>query len=127
MTFRVLDPTEWGTIEQEFAVRGTSLPDPAHAFIVAAFEEGAKLAGFMVCQAQIHAEPLLLKNRYAFRGILRAVEAELARQFPGGVDYFCTTAPGATSSGMAELMGIKKLDLELRRKTILPVECAGAA
>lgn len=118
MTFRVLASSEWGLVEPDYRERNVALPDPAHSFIVGAFEDSGELAGFMVCQAQIHAEPLLLKNPYAYRGILRCLEAELSRQFPSGCAYFVTTPPGAVSSGMAEVMGITRCDLELRRKVL---------
>lgn len=120
MTYRVLDVSEWAALEPEFSGRGVTLPSPDRSFIVGAFKESGELAGFMVCQQQIHAEPLVLYDPRAFRGLLRAVERQLRGLFPAGISYFVTTPRGRTSD-MAEAMGIKKTDLELRIKTLEPL------
>jgi hypothetical protein len=118
MTHRILDASEWGLVEHEFRQRGEPLPDPAVAFIGASFHDNGELAGFDVCSPEIHLEPLTLYEPRAFRGLHRCMEAELLRRHPGGVRYFVTTA--GRSSGMAEAMGIKRCDVELRLKHLSP-------
>lgn len=122
MTYRVLEQSEWAALAGEFSGRGTVLPNPGCSFIVGAFKDSGEIAGFMVCQQQIHAEPLTLYDPRAFRGLLREVERQLLGLFPAGMSYFCTTAPGSVSAGMAEVMGIERLDLELRAKTLSPAK-----
>jgi len=95
MTYRLLDvDTEWPLIEHEFISRGAVMPDPQFSMIVGAFEKSATvvngvadetetLQGFLVCQLQMHLEPLVLYNPHALAGLVHAAERELASRAQG--------------------------------------------
>ncbi len=115
MTYRTIPPAEWASVEHEFTSRGVGLPDPVSSFIVGAFSDEGKLAGFMVCQPQLHAEPLCLYDPCALRGLVSALESELMSRF-GNSNYYAFAS--GRVAGMAEAVGMKKLELGVYQKCL---------
>lgn len=105
MTFRVLDSSELEKVKPEFSSRGVEMPNPECSFVVGAFTEDGELAGFLTCQPVLHAEPLMLRSKFALRGLVRTLEIELQSRGISG-RYFAF-ADGRVA-GMAEAMGMKK-------------------
>ncbi len=115
MTYKTIPPEDWSSVEHEFTSRGVGLPDPSLAFIVGAFSDEGKLAGFMVCQPQLHAEPLCLYDPFALRGLIHALESELMTRY-GTSHYYAFAADRV--AGMAEAVGMKKLEVGVYQKCL---------
>lgn len=103
MTYRLLEVSEWTQIEHEFTTRNCSLPDPNLAVICGAFGEDGLLKGFLVCQLQLHFEPLVVAEPFAVRGLIRKMEEEL--QKTGNRSYYAF-APNENIAGICEAMGL---------------------
>lgn len=116
MTYRPIDASEWAALEPEFASRGVGLPDPDHAFIMGAFKDSGELAGFIACQAQIHAEPLRLYDPFAFRGLMRALDEEVRKRC-GGIPYYAFTDDDKVG-GMIGAVGFKRLSFGVYEKAV---------
>jgi len=123
MQFRILAVEEWQNypeIKDSFEVRNIPLPDPHYAMIAAAFMESSppKLQGFLVCQLQIHLEPLVVFNPYAVRGLMGCVETDLQRRLGKGVQYFACVDPSSRMESMLESLGLEKMPLTLYHKVL---------
>lgn len=118
MTYRLLDVSEWPLIENEFTSRGYALPDPKFAMIAAAFtdEDPSAMVGFLVCQLQIHFEPLVCANGYAIRGLFRKLEEELLLK-AGSATYYSFVGNDNTA-GLAEAMGMAEMKTRVFLKVI---------
>lgn len=126
MQFRILDVSEWKNypeIEGAFHSRGRKLPNPHFAMIAAAFMESTppKLQGFLVCQLQIHAEPLVLFNPFAVRGLMHTVEEDLISRLGPGTEYFACveqTEQYTRMESMLESLGLGKMPMTLFHKVL---------
>ena len=116
MTFRVLEPGEWGMIEHEFAAHDVVMPHPNHALIVGAFQDDGKMAGFVVCQTQIHMEPLVLYNPAAARGLIRKAEETLAKMFDKPT-YFAFAEGNV--AGIAKALGLEEIPYKIFKKEVV--------
>lgn len=115
MTFRLLETSEWPLLEHEFTSRGYPLPDPKFAMIAAAFQDEA-MVGFLVCQLQIHFEPLVCSNGFAIRGLFRKLEEELLLK-AGSATYYSFVGNDNTA-GLAEAMGMAEIKSRIYMKAI---------
>lgn len=118
MIYRVLDVDEWSILAHEFSQRNCPMPDPRFAMIIGAFSEseiGQSLAGFLVCQLQFHAEPLVLYDRSALRGLVHTMEAELLRR-TGNVTYFAFGENKVAE--ICEALGLEKVNMNIYKKTV---------
>jgi hypothetical protein len=118
MTYRLLDVSEWPLIEHEFLSRGYTLPDPKFAMIAAAFTEQdpQTIDSFLVCQLQLHFEPLVLKTPMAIRGLFRVLEQKLIEDV-GSATYY-SFAGSDTVAGLAEAMGMAEMKTRVYLKSI---------
>lgn len=109
MRYEILDPAQWeSVIGPSFASRQLPLPDPKFAFVVVAIEEKPvhdRLAGFLVCQLQIHAEPLVAYQPDCIRGMVRHMESILTERF-GGWTYYCFDGGNRRIGQIAETLGM---------------------
>lgn len=119
MTYRVLDvDTEWHLLEHEFRNRNVPMPDPRFAMIIAAFdkENGIEvIEGFVVCQLQFHAEPLVVYNPHCLTGLISTLEKELLRRV-GACNYYAF-ADGKVAQ-IAQLLGFQKVSEDIFRKEL---------
>ena len=128
MQFRILDVSEWKNypeITEPFRSRNIPLPSSQLAMIAAAFMESdpPKLQGFLVCQLQIHAEPLVLFNPYAVRGLMHIVEEDLLKRLGPGIQYFACVEQSEQSQSsrmgsMLESLGLEKMPVTLYHKVL---------
>ncbi len=119
MTYRLLTVEEWPLLEHEFVSRGYQLPDPKFAMIAAAFtdDDPRAIVGFLVCQLQLHFEPLVSSNPFCIRGLFRTLEDELALKGAVPATYYSFTASEVTN-GIAENMGMAKMDVSVYMKVL---------
>lgn len=118
MTFRLLETSEWPLLEHEFTARGYALPDPKFAMIAAAFtdEDPQAMVGFLVCQLQLHFEPLVASNGFAIRGLVRTLEDELLLK-TGSATYY--SFAGSEQVGkICEAMGMAEMKTRVYLKVI---------
>ena len=120
MTYRLLSVEEWPLLEHEFVSRGYPLPDPKYAMIAAAFTEQdpSTIDSFLVCQLQLHFEPLVLKdqNALAIRGLFRVLEDRLLETV-GSATYY-SFAGNDRVAGLAEAMGMSEMKTRVYLKVI---------
>jgi hypothetical protein len=112
MTYRALEPKEWGKIEAEFSRRGLSLPYPENAFIVGAFLN-EEIVGFLVCQKVMHMEPLVAYDPRVIRGLVKEAERILGLLFPGTTYYAFAKEKVAK---IAELFGFVEMPYKVFSK-----------
>ena len=120
MTYRLLDIKEWPLIEHEFTSRGYALPDPKFAMIAAAFVDEA-MVGFLVCQLQIHFEPLVAHNAFCIRGLVRTLEDELAAKGATPATYYSFTTSDAVA-GICEATGMAEIKTRVYMKVLTGVQ-----
>lgn len=121
MQFRILKVEEWKDypeIAEAFESRGVAMPIPQFAMIAAAFMESdpPKLVGFQVWQFQIHAEPLVLFNPYALRGLVECGENDLKQRLGNCTYYACSTDPRMDAT--LETMGFSQTPYTLWHKAL---------
>jgi len=87
--------------------------------IAAAFtdEDPQAIVGFLVCQLQLHFEPLVASNPFCIRGLFRTLEDELAAKGAFPATYYSFTASDVTN-GIAENMGMAKMDVNVWMKLL---------
>lgn len=116
MTYRLLQVEEWPLLEYEFTSRGYALPDPKFAMIAAAFVDEA-MVGFLVCQLQLHFEPLAASNSFCIRGLVRTLEDELAAKGAIPATYYSFTTSDAVA-GICEAMGMAETKTRVFHKLL---------
>jgi len=92
------------------------MPDPTFAMIMGAFDSTDTLQGFLVCQLQLHMEPIVLYAPTALRGLVRNMEEALVKRM-GSATYYAF-AETDLIRGVCEAMGMEKVDLSLYRKQV---------
>lgn len=119
MTYRLLTIEEWPLLEHEFTSRGYVLPDPKFAMIAAAFtdEDPKAIVGFLVCQLQIHFEPLVTSNAFCIRGLVRTLEDELAAKGTTPATYY-SFSTSDTVAGICEATGMAEIKTRVFMKAI---------
>jgi hypothetical protein len=120
MTYRVLEVSEWYLVQKEFDDRNIPMPDPRFAMVIAAFEgteddSTPVMAGFIVLQMQFHAEPLVVYNPLATRGLISTMEEELSKRV--GKTHYYVFAEGRVAE-LARAMGIERVDMDIFKKAV---------
>lgn len=115
MTYRVLEIDEWEALRPVFEERNSPMPDPRFAMIIGAVEDNGDLAGFIVAQLIFHAEPLVVFNPHAVRGMVHKMEDEL-RERVGNCQYFAFV-DGRVES-MCKALGLEQVPLSIYRKQL---------
>lgn len=112
MTYRPLDvDTEWPLVKHEFDSRGSPMPSPMFAMIIGAFDSDNRLQAFWTVQLALHAEPLVVYNPIALRGLHRETEKQVKERFGSNVDLY-VLAEGK-SVEIAKAMGASKIEYPL--------------
>jgi len=119
MTYRLLTTEEWPLLEHEFTSRGYPLPDPKFAMIAAAFtdEDPQAMVGFLVCQLQVHFEPLVASNPFCIRGLVRTLEEELAVKGATPCTYYSFTTSDSVA-GICEATGMAEIKTRVYMKVV---------
>jgi len=119
MTYRLLSIEEWPLLEHEFTYRGYALPDPKFAMIAAAFtdDDPQAIVGFLVCQLQMHFEPLVAHTPYCIRGLVRTLEEELAAKGAVPATYYSFTTSDAVA-GICEATGMAEIKTRVYMKVL---------
>src|SRR6185369_2483957 len=120
MTYRLLTVEEWPLLEHEFTSRGYALPDPKFAMIAAAFtdDDPQAIVGFLVCQLQMHFEPLVAHTPYCIRGLVRTLEEELAAKGAVPATYYSFTTSDAVA-GICEATGMAEIKTRVFMKVLV--------
>ena len=119
MVYRILTVDEWPLLEHEFTSRGYTLPDPKFAMIAAAFtdEDPKAIVGFLVCQLQMHFEPLVASNPFCIRGLVRTLEDELAAKGATPATYY-SFAGSDVVAGICEATGMAEMKTRVYMKVV---------
>jgi len=118
VTYRLLDPcSEWPLVEPEFTSRGFPMPDPTFAMIMGAFDDTDTLQGFLVCQLQLHMEPIVLYTPTALRGLLHNMEDAIKSRV-GHAVYFAFAQTELVQGVCERVLGMEKVDMTLYRKQL---------
>lgn len=116
MTYRDLTPSEIEGIAHEFTSRGHEAPGIGMV-VVGAFDEDGTLQGFQCIQFQLHVEPMVIYDPHVLRGLSRAMEDRVRKNFGSGTPIFAM-AIGRTAE-IAKTLGYSRRDEFVFEKVVI--------